>query len=390
MPAFERPSAISAEHLALARREHVERVVDAARGDELLDERRVDHRAALDDPLQRVGELVDVGDAALEQVAAAPCPPASRSIACSTSTCAESTTMAVSGQLRADRARRVEALGRVRRRHADVDDGELGPVLAHERDRARRRRPPGPRPRSRTARAGSRALRGAGRRRRPATTRVRGLGHPLDYRLPSTRMSLGGAPSAPRRAGRRADAAGSTRRSTPRSRRRACGFPRSRRAGLGARGRRAGAITLRRCSRSARPRPRRRPLLHADLPSSSVAGIGGVRPALRRRGRRLRGGRDRLLPAVRHAAVDRPVDLVALVAFVVVGGAVGILVDDLTRLAADLDASRARIVAAADEARRQIERDLHDGRSSGSSRSASSCARRRPRCRPSWPSSTAS
>ena len=48
--------------------------------------------------------------------------------------CAESTTIAVSRQLLADRARRVEALGRVRRRHADVDDGELRPLLAHERD----------------------------------------------------------------------------------------------------------------------------------------------------------------------------------------------------------------------------------------------------------------
>ncbi len=36
------------------------------------------------------------------------------------------------GQLRADRARSLEALGRVRRRHADVDDRKIGLVQAHE------------------------------------------------------------------------------------------------------------------------------------------------------------------------------------------------------------------------------------------------------------------
>ena len=41
-------------------------------------------------------------------------------------------------KLLADRAGRVEPLGRVRRRHADVDDDELGLLLAHERRAARR------------------------------------------------------------------------------------------------------------------------------------------------------------------------------------------------------------------------------------------------------------
>ena len=36
------------------------------------------------------------------------------------------------GQLRADRARSLEALGRVRRRHTDVDDRKIGLVQAHE------------------------------------------------------------------------------------------------------------------------------------------------------------------------------------------------------------------------------------------------------------------
>ena len=44
-------------------------VVEAAGGDQLLDERGVDDRAALHDPLERLQELVHVGDAALQQVA---------------------------------------------------------------------------------------------------------------------------------------------------------------------------------------------------------------------------------------------------------------------------------------------------------------------------------
>jgi signal transduction histidine kinase len=92
-----------------------------------------------------------------------------------------------------------------------------------------------------------------------------------------------------------------------------------------------------------------------------VAGIGGVRPALLAVVVGFAAGVIVFSSPFGSVPIDRPVDLVALVAFVVVGGAVGILVDDLTRLAADLDASRARIVAAADGTRRQIERDLHDG-----------------------------
>ena len=92
-----------------------------------------------------------------------------------------------------------------------------------------------------------------------------------------------------------------------------------------------------------------------------VAGIGGVRPALVAVVVGFAAGVIVFSRPFGSLPIDRPVDLVALVAFVVVGGAVGILVDDLTRLAADLAASRARVVAAADEARRQIERDLHDG-----------------------------
>jgi signal transduction histidine kinase len=59
---------------------------------------------------------------------------------------------------------------------------------------------------------------------------------------------------------------------------------------------------------------------------------------------------------------------VPLVAYLIVGTVLGLLVDDLATVAGqqrelrrEITVSRARIVAAADDARRQIERDLHDG-----------------------------
>src|SRR5258708_32924029 len=59
------------EHLTLARGEDVQRIVAAAGGDELLDEGGVDDGTAARDPAERVDELVDVGNPALGQVAAA-------------------------------------------------------------------------------------------------------------------------------------------------------------------------------------------------------------------------------------------------------------------------------------------------------------------------------
>ncbi|HEX3616535.1 MAG TPA: sensor histidine kinase [Solirubrobacteraceae bacterium] len=59
---------------------------------------------------------------------------------------------------------------------------------------------------------------------------------------------------------------------------------------------------------------------------------------------------------------------VPLIAYLIVGAVLGLLVDELARIAGEqrelrsqVAASRVRIVAAADEARRRIERDLHDG-----------------------------
>ena len=57
------------EHLALARREAVERVVAAAPAEHVGDDRRVEHRAAGGDAPDGVGEAAEVGHAVLEQVA---------------------------------------------------------------------------------------------------------------------------------------------------------------------------------------------------------------------------------------------------------------------------------------------------------------------------------
>ena len=57
-----------------------------------------------------------------------------RSIACSTSTCAERTRIAVCRDLLANHPRRLEPFRCVARRHPDVDDHELGLVLADELD----------------------------------------------------------------------------------------------------------------------------------------------------------------------------------------------------------------------------------------------------------------
>jgi EmrB/QacA subfamily drug resistance transporter len=59
------------QHLALARRQRIQRVIGAPGRDELLDEQRIHHRAPPHDPVERLDEVGHVGDPALEQVAAA-------------------------------------------------------------------------------------------------------------------------------------------------------------------------------------------------------------------------------------------------------------------------------------------------------------------------------
>jgi signal transduction histidine kinase len=81
----------------------------------------------------------------------------------------------------------------------------------------------------------------------------------------------------------------------------------------------------------------------------AVAVIGGVRPALTAVVVGFLAGAFFHKPPYGDLRIYRPVDLVALIAFVVVGGAIGILVDDLTRLAEEQAALRrvATLVAGA-------------------------------------------
>jgi hypothetical protein len=57
------------EHLALARGEVADRVVAAVPADELADDGRIERRAALGHAAHGRGELLDVGDPVLQQVA---------------------------------------------------------------------------------------------------------------------------------------------------------------------------------------------------------------------------------------------------------------------------------------------------------------------------------
>ena len=66
---FERPSAMYSRTSRSRGERPLERVVAAVPADELADDGRIECRAALGDPPHGGGELLDVGDAVLEQVA---------------------------------------------------------------------------------------------------------------------------------------------------------------------------------------------------------------------------------------------------------------------------------------------------------------------------------
>ena len=66
---FERPSAMYSRTSRSRGERAPERVIAAMPADELADDGRIERRATLGDPPHRGGELVDVGDAVLEQVA---------------------------------------------------------------------------------------------------------------------------------------------------------------------------------------------------------------------------------------------------------------------------------------------------------------------------------
>jgi membrane-associated phospholipid phosphatase len=119
------------EHLAFPGRQRVERVVHAAGRDKFLDEDRIHDRGAADDPLQRLDEVVDVGNAALQQVAAA-------------LTAGEQVHRVLDldvrrqdqdgdhGELGTDHPGRVQAFGGMAGRHPDVHDHQLRILLPHQ------------------------------------------------------------------------------------------------------------------------------------------------------------------------------------------------------------------------------------------------------------------
>ena len=124
------------EHLPLPRREYVEWVVSTASGHELLHERRVHDRRAFDDPLERLDELVHIGHATLEQVAAPLATGEQRGRPLHLDVGGQRDDGGV-GKLLAYRLGSFETLARVRGRHADVDDHEVGPELTDQREQLR-------------------------------------------------------------------------------------------------------------------------------------------------------------------------------------------------------------------------------------------------------------
>src|SRR5262249_20593542 len=119
------------EHLALATSQRLERVVDLPRYHELLNESRVDNRAAAADTFHRVEEVVEVGDTTLEHVSAPAAACKQRHRMGDLDVCREDQDRRAR-KLPADDAGGLEALGRMSRRHSDIDDREIRLMLANE------------------------------------------------------------------------------------------------------------------------------------------------------------------------------------------------------------------------------------------------------------------
>jgi signal transduction histidine kinase len=113
------------QHLALARRQDVERVVAAAGQDELLHQGRIHHRGAGGDAPDRVYEVRDVGDPALQQVADALAARQQVHRLGHLDVRGQDDDRG-GGQFLADHPGRLEALGGMPRRHADVDNRQVG------------------------------------------------------------------------------------------------------------------------------------------------------------------------------------------------------------------------------------------------------------------------
>jgi signal transduction histidine kinase len=125
------------ENFALPGAEDVERVAHVAGGDELAHEHGIDDRTAAYDPLERVDEVVDVGDATLQDVAATRAAGEEVGRLLDVDVCGQQHDRSV-GQLLTDRACRLETFVGVVRRHPDVDDRKVGTLVADEGDQLRR------------------------------------------------------------------------------------------------------------------------------------------------------------------------------------------------------------------------------------------------------------
>ena len=129
------------EHLALARREVVERVLPAAAAEHPRDHLGVERRPAAARPSDRLDEVAEVGDAVLEQVA-----DAARVVADELGHEALDEVLgehehADLGLLAPDLDRRPQPVVGEVRRHPDVDDRDVGPVRRRPCAAGRARRP---------------------------------------------------------------------------------------------------------------------------------------------------------------------------------------------------------------------------------------------------------
>ena len=165
MPALERPSAISASTSRSRGVSSSSGSLDIPRRDELLNQSGVDDRSTTAYASHGVEELVELGDATLEQVADAAPAREQRHRVLHLHVCREDQDRRLR-ELLADRLRCLEALRPMGWRHADVDDGEIGSAARERAASAQTRHPPGRRPRTRPARAGSRGPRASTRHRR--------------------------------------------------------------------------------------------------------------------------------------------------------------------------------------------------------------------------------
>ena len=128
---LERPSAISSSTSRSRGESSLDGVVAAVAADQLGDDERVERRASLGDAMDRGRELLDVGNAVLEQVPHALCAVGEELDGIGVRDVLGEDEHAGIRVPRADLAGRADPLVRLRGRHADVDDRDVGVVAAY-------------------------------------------------------------------------------------------------------------------------------------------------------------------------------------------------------------------------------------------------------------------